>query len=261
MWLLLHCILFTVLLVLLILYLASSSDFLEKFLHEATCHLKKLGGGAVFATIEANVFRTKTNDSVNITEGDIKSICKTKLRASVTNVVIYISYLHQKVLSTINQKKFAFMDPTAITASAYSSSKLTRDLIARMDITNAELVFVPYVKNNQRVWWLDSQGGHQDKEIDKIMRRVVEGCLKKRHSSGSTVFGFPQHIPQHKNNWESVFYAMRFMKEIIEGKLKLNSTVIVSTHCTLLKNSKYDEEDITEVRREWVNHVLPLLVT
>ncbi|KAI3853508.1 hypothetical protein MKX03_017239 [Papaver bracteatum] len=225
----------------------SSSDFLEKFLQQATCHLKKLGGG-VYATIEANVFRTETKESVYITEGDIESICKKELRASVTDVVIYIRYLHQKVLSARNQNKFAFMDPTAITASASSSPKLTRDLTAKMDKTNAELVFV-----YPMVWWLDSQGVQQDKDIDKIMRRVVEGCLKKRRSSGSNVFGFPQHIPQHKNNWESGFYTMRFMKEIIEGKLKLNSTV--------MRKSEYEEGDIMEVRREWVNHVLPLLVT
>ncbi|MCL7042041.1 hypothetical protein MKW94_021036 [Papaver nudicaule] len=241
---------------------ASSSDFLEDFLQDKTSALEKLGGSAIFI-IDAKVFNSATNDPISIAAEDIESICRKEQRASVVNVVVYISYLHQKILSARKQNKYAFMDPTAITTNASSSSKkLTRELVNRMSKTEAEFIFVPYLMNKkwilmvvnlsvQKAWWLDSHGGHQDQEIDKIMKRVVEGCLTKRHATGSTAFCYPQHIPQHKNNWESGFYVMRFMKEIIEGQLNLNSTV--------MRKPKYDEGDITEVRREWINHVQPML--
>ncbi|XP_026421258.1 uncharacterized protein LOC113317346 [Papaver somniferum] len=93
--------------------------------------------------------------------------------------------LHEKLLSSKNQKKFAFVDPAALQSKASNSTKLTLDLITWLNKANEEFLVFPYLKKQhhwvllvikfsaQKAWWLDPAGGKTaTSKFDNIIKSV-----------------------------------------------------------------------------------------
>ncbi|KAI3949560.1 hypothetical protein MKW92_018697 [Papaver armeniacum] len=233
---------------------ASSSDLLEIFLNDATNRLAELGGD-ILITIGCGVFNSVTNNTLNVSVDDITRVCKRGRYASVTNVVIYIRILHEKLLSSKNQKKFAFVDPAALQSMASSSTKLTLDLITWLNKANAEFVLVPYLKKQhhwvlmvinfsvRKAWLLDPVYFFNILNLYSYASRALKGCLQV--GKGNSRFSFYEE----KNHCESGFYIMRYMKELVERQ---------RSSCYFPKKST-TRGDIMEVRKEWIDHIKPYL--
>ncbi|KAI3911173.1 hypothetical protein MKW92_033382 [Papaver armeniacum] len=243
---------------------ASSSDLLEIFLNDATNRLAELGED-ILITIGCGVFNSVTNNTLNVSVDDITRVCKRGRYASVTNVVIYIRILHEKLLSSKNQKKLAFVDPAAIQSMASSSTKLTLDLITWLNKANAEFVLVPYLKKQhhwvlivinfsvRKAWLLDPAGGKTaTSEFDNIIKRALKGCLQVGKGNSSFSFYEEKCIPRQENHCESGFYIMRYMKELVERQRSEPALMY-------FPKKKYDEGDMMEVRKEWIDHIKPYL--
>ncbi|KAI3874447.1 hypothetical protein MKX03_004777 [Papaver bracteatum] len=202
---------------------ASSSDLLEIFLNDATNRLAELDGD-ILMTIGCGVFNSVTNNTI----------------------------LHEKLISSKIQKKFAFVDPAALQSKASNSTKLTLDLITWLNKANAEFVLFPYLKKQhhwvllvinlsaRKAWWLDPAGGKTaTSEFDNIIKRALKGCLQVGKGNS-------------ENHCQSGFYIMRYMKELVERQ---------SSEPALMyfPKKKYDEGDMMEVRKEWIDHIKPYL--
>ncbi|KAI3835165.1 hypothetical protein MKX03_015792 [Papaver bracteatum] len=242
---------------------ASSSDLLEIFLNDSSNRLAELDGD-ILMTIGCGVFNSVTNNTLNISVDDISRICKRGRCASVTNVVIYIRILHEKLISSKRQKKFAFVDPTVLQSKASNLTKLTLDLITWLNKANAEFVLFPYLKKQhhwvllvinlsaRKAWWLDPTGGKTaTSEFDNIIKRALNGCLQVGKGNSGFSFYEEKCIPRQENHCQYGFYIMRYMKELVERQ--------ILTYFQYFPKKKYDEGDMMEVRKEWIDHIKPYL--
>ncbi|KAI3947180.1 hypothetical protein MKW92_011528 [Papaver armeniacum] len=212
---------------------ASSSDLLEIFLNDATNRLAELGGD-ILITIGCGVFNSVTNNTLNVSVDDITRVCKRGRYASVTNVVIYIGFCMRNFFHQKTKRNSLLSIQRALQSMASSSTKLTLDLITWLNKANASLLrFLILRSNVRKAWLLDPFGG----------------CLQV--GKGNSSFSFYEE----KNHCESGFYIMRYMKELVERQ----RSELLLTYFQYFPKKKYDEGDMMEVRKEWIDHIKPYL--
>ncbi|RZC92259.1 hypothetical protein C5167_026894 [Papaver somniferum] len=233
----------------------SSSDLLEIFLNDATNRLSELDGD-ILMTIGCGIFNSVTNNTLNVLVDDITRVCKRGRYASVTNVVIYIRILHEKLLSSKNQSKFAFVDPAALQSKASNSTKFTLDLITWLNKANAEphhWVLLVINFSARKAWWIDPAGGKTaNSEIHKNIKRALKGCLQVGKGNSGFSFYEEKCIPRQENHCQYGFYIMRYMKELVERQSSEPAFMY-------FPKKKYDEGDMMEVRKEWIDHIKPYI--
>ncbi|KAI3943586.1 hypothetical protein MKW92_038349 [Papaver armeniacum] len=218
-------------------------------------------GGDILITIGCGVFNSVTNNTLNVSVDDITRFCMR-------------NFFHQK------PKEIRFLSIQRMLQSmASSSTKLTLDLITWLNKANASLFWFLILRSKQhhwvlmvinfsvrKAWLLDPLVANKEPlnlitlsrvffnilNLYSYASRALKGCLQVGKGNSSFSFYEEKCIPRQENHCESGFYIMRYMKELVERQRSEPALMY-------FPKKKYDEGDMMEVRKEWIDHIKPYL--
>ncbi|KAI3903813.1 hypothetical protein MKW92_016772 [Papaver armeniacum] len=172
-------------------------------------------------------------------------------------VMAYIKHLHDMLMKKGIQHKYEFINPVSV--SAAKDADLSKIITSRLMNTNCEWVFVP-VNSDGAHWllvainmvamscyWLDPSGLPTRYNIKPFVTIGLKGLHKDGVRRSSPIW-YNIKCPKQKNSVECGFYVMKFMREIIDDPNMF-------TRSEPFPKSTYEQDEIDEVRLEWIQTV------
>ncbi|KAI3884697.1 hypothetical protein MKX03_016145 [Papaver bracteatum] len=172
-------------------------------------------------------------------------------------VMAYIKHLYDMLMKKGIQHKYEFINPVSV--SAAKDADLSKIITSRLMNTNCEWVFVP-VNSDGAHWllvainmvamscyWLDPSGLPTRCNIKPFVTIGLKGLHKDGVRRSSPIW-YNIKCPKQKNSVECGFYVMKFMREIIDDPNMF-------TRSEPFPKSTYEQDEIDEVRLEWIQTV------
>ncbi|KAI3870042.1 hypothetical protein MKX03_017912 [Papaver bracteatum] len=179
---------------------------------------------------------------------DVRYICHME-DLSENCVMAYIRNLYDVLTERGLQHKYEFINPASV--SAAKDADLSKIITSRLMNTNCDWVFIPVNPEGAHwlliainmvamsCYWLDPSGLPARYNI----KPFVTFGLKGLQTDGVNI-----KCPKQKNSVECGFYIMKFLREIIDDPKMF-------TKSEPFLKSMYEQDEIDEVRLEWIRTV------
>ncbi|RZC53750.1 hypothetical protein C5167_012599 [Papaver somniferum] len=155
------------------------------------------------------------------------------------------------------QHKYEFINPASV--SAAKDADLSKIITSRLMNTNCDWVFIPVNPEGAHwlliainmvamsCYWLDPSGLPARYNIKPFVTFGLKGLQKDGVRRSSPIW-YNIKCPKQKSSEECGFYIMKFMREIIDEPK-------VFTKSEPFSKSTYEQDEIDEVRLEWIQTV------
>ncbi|XP_026385288.1 uncharacterized protein LOC113280890 isoform X2 [Papaver somniferum] len=213
-------------------------------------------GSIPFITVPVDSAVFGTDMELYLDLDDVQYMCHME-DLSENCVMAYIKHLYDMLMKKGIQHKYEFINPVSV--SAAKDANLSKTITSRLMNTNCEWVFVP-VNSDGAHWlliainmvamscyWLDPSGLPTRYNIKPFVTIGLKGLHKDGVRRSSPIW-YNIKCPKQKNSVECGFYVMKFMREIIDDPNMF-------TRSEPFPQSTYEQDEIDEVRLEWIQTV------